>query len=474
MKGFMVTCLRKNVIALGISFALLGSGALPALAKDYVQRVAGTDRFETAAAIQAELLPQAKAVFLVTGKDFPDALCAGPAAAASNGAILLTAGDVLPAATQRAIERMKPSAIYAIGGERAVPQAAFLQAQRLAPQAKAERVSGADRYETSAQISNVFFASKAGPLVKRYLASGTSFPDALSGGALAGRDKAPLLLVPDDPAHPIVSLGAGGETIVLGGPLAVSEKVAQTAGATKRFAGTSRYGTSKAILDHAYPGAKQAIYASALNFPDALAAVPAAAKRGIPLYLTGPESTPLPINLPGFVVGGPAAVQDWAWTKAPQPKPQPKPAADPGQKPAVKQVSDQELAEQIEAAIHEGINARRVLEGAAPLERNPQMDRKARAWSQKMLATGNFEHSHNDMEVGIRTLHYPSLAENIFYAMGEPRDGKGVGDLFVKGWINSPGHYRNLRDPEFDLTGIGVAVQGQTYYATQTFAQSVD
>ena len=51
---------------------------------------------------------------------------------------------------------------------------------------------GADRYTTSAYVAEDHFGAQKVAAV----ATGTSFPDALSGGAYAGSVNAPLLLVP--------------------------------------------------------------------------------------------------------------------------------------------------------------------------------------------------------------------------------------------------------------------------------------
>lgn len=321
--------LGKALLAGVGSAALVASLGVPAVAADGVARVSGANRYATAAAIQEKLLPNADVVFLVTGKDFPDALSAGPAAAKVNGAILLVDGDNLPAETVAAIKRIKPKAIYAIGGPSVVSEVAFKAAQALAPGAKAERIAGVDRYATSLAVAKRFFGDSP---AKRYVASGTNFPDALAGGALAGKDKAPLILVPNDPGHVNVKFGAAGETIVLGGRSVVSDAVYQAAGASKRYAGSSRYATAKAILDGAYAGASEAIYASGNNFPDALAAVPVAALKGIPLFLAGKTFTPVTITLKGWVVGGTAAVADGAWAKS-APASTPTPSKTPGSKP---------------------------------------------------------------------------------------------------------------------------------------------
>jgi hypothetical protein len=60
---------------------------------------------------------------------------------------------------------------------------------------RTERIAGVDRYATAAAVS----ASAFSPGVAvAYVATGTSFPDALAGGAAAGLRDAPVLLVARD------------------------------------------------------------------------------------------------------------------------------------------------------------------------------------------------------------------------------------------------------------------------------------
>ena len=58
--------------------------ALHTCAAGSVERVAGVDRFATAASVAGKW-NQASTVFLATGLNFPDAMAAGPAAAAKTG-----------------------------------------------------------------------------------------------------------------------------------------------------------------------------------------------------------------------------------------------------------------------------------------------------------------------------------------------------------------------------------------------------
>lgn len=86
-----------------------------------VSRIAGTDRFDTAAKIAAHGWPSgAEVVYIATGRDYPDSIALGPSA---RGPILLTERDRLPSPTVTALRALKPKQIIVIGGTNAVSQA---------------------------------------------------------------------------------------------------------------------------------------------------------------------------------------------------------------------------------------------------------------------------------------------------------------------------------------------------------------
>jgi putative cell wall-binding protein len=84
-----------------------------------VERVAGADRWGTAAAL-AGRLGEAPTVLVASGQAFPDALAAGPAAAVAGGPLLLVAQDVLPEATRAALDAAAPARVVVLGGRAAV------------------------------------------------------------------------------------------------------------------------------------------------------------------------------------------------------------------------------------------------------------------------------------------------------------------------------------------------------------------
>ncbi|MEO7295235.1 MAG: cell wall-binding repeat-containing protein, partial [Candidatus Limnocylindria bacterium] len=128
-----------------------------------------------------------------------------------------------------------------------------------------------------------------------YVASGTNWPDALAVVPHAARAGAPLLLTKPTIIPPSLRTELDrlnpGRIIVVGGASAVSEAVLNglqgyTTEPVIRLAGVDRYATAADISEFHLPsGAPMAYIATGDNFPDALAAGPAAAVRGAPTIL---------------------------------------------------------------------------------------------------------------------------------------------------------------------------------------------
>lgn len=293
-----------------------GAGAPP------VGRLAGPDRWGTAAAVsRATFAPGVPVAFVATGRDYPDAIAAGPAAAVDHGPVLLVDRDSVPSATGDELNRLQPGAIDVLGGPTVVSDAvvAALHAYTSGP---VNRIYGNDRYDTAAAVSQATFA--AGVPVA-YIATGGDFADALAGGPAAGHLGGPLLLV----ARDVLPQATADELrrvtpariVVLGGPSAVSDAVeAQLhayAGNVSRAQGPSRFDTPIAVSSATFgPGVPAVYLAIAYNFPDALAGGPAAALTPGPLLLVKANCIPGTVNreidrlAPGRVVvlGGTAVV----------------------------------------------------------------------------------------------------------------------------------------------------------------------
>jgi putative cell wall-binding protein len=190
-----------------------------------VIRVAGGDRFSTAAAVsQYAFSGGAGTVYIATAFGFPDALAGGPFAGRTPGPVLLTSHGALPAATLNEISRLGATEAIVLGGTAVVGDAVATELTNLG--LSVSRIAGADRYRTAVEVSK---ASNPGGASIVYVATATSFPDALAGGVAAGLDGVPVLLVgatvPAPTANELTRLGPA-EIKILGGEGAVSLMVA--------------------------------------------------------------------------------------------------------------------------------------------------------------------------------------------------------------------------------------------------------
>lgn len=286
------------------------------------ERLSGGDRYATAAAISASSHePGVARVYVGTGRAYPDALAAGPAAAVAGGPVLLTDPATLPAATAAELSRLSPEEIVVVGGTSSVSRGVEGLLGHYGP---VRRVAGPDRYSTAAAVALDTFT---GPVPVLYLASGRNFPDALSGGATAAIQGAPLLLTDPD-RLPVATELAVAELqpehiVVLGGAGAVVDPVLSAlrllTTTVTRLSGENRFATASEISRWAFPEASDVVYlATGADFPDALAGGPAAAATNGPLLLVQPDTLPAAIAAelerlsPRHVValGGQAAVSD--------------------------------------------------------------------------------------------------------------------------------------------------------------------
>lgn len=189
-------------------------------------RLAGADRYATAAAVSQATFPLgAPVVYLTSGAGFADAVSAAPAAARDGGPVLLTRALILPAATRAELIRLAPSRVVMVGGTSVVSNAIWAALRAALPNVTVSRIAGADRFATSAAIAATF----AGDVPVIYAASGLAFPDALAAAAAAGAQGAPVLItaptvLPAGIRTQIVRLDPT-RAVVAGGTAAVSDAV---------------------------------------------------------------------------------------------------------------------------------------------------------------------------------------------------------------------------------------------------------
>lgn len=192
-----------------------------------VRRIAGPDRYATAAEIARRLdVAPGGTALLISG--WPDALgvaglAAARAAAGDPWPVLVTAQRV-PDATWAALDELAIEHVILIGGLAAITPG--VEAAIARNGYGLERVAGPTRYATSAAVAAL--AGGEGTVVA---ATGTNFPDGLAAGPLAARLGATLLLVPPVPTTDAVRVWRDlaaryDRTTVVGGDAAVAPVVA--------------------------------------------------------------------------------------------------------------------------------------------------------------------------------------------------------------------------------------------------------
>jgi uncharacterized protein YkwD len=114
--------------------------------------------------------------------------------------------------------------------------------------------------------------------------------------------------------------------------------------------------------------------------------------------------------------------------------------------------------------------------GAPPLAAAADLTEIAQSRSQSMADGAPFAHEdaggHFVAADLVRTRRgpYGFIGENIM-EMGSTAafSPAAFAKAAVEGWMKSPGHRKNILDPDYTQSGIGVAIRNGTAYATQVF-----
>ncbi len=214
-----------------------------------VDRIAGGNRFATAAAISqrmGEVRPDMPEMVLIANgaeeTKFVDALALSTVAAYKGAPILTVSQTLVPQATIDEIDRLgvSPDKIYIAGGVNTVSES-VRNALGVAP---ANRLAGNNRYNTAIAVAD--WAVQSGLLVGDSCGVAANIPDALTGGATVGSQGGTLLLTTKDYLFgwddytstteymgdvvvPMVDLGDGSlpKLYIFGGANSVSENTRQ-------------------------------------------------------------------------------------------------------------------------------------------------------------------------------------------------------------------------------------------------------
>ncbi len=265
-----------------------------------VRRIGGQNRYDVSVGLAQMAFRNPEYVIIASGEKFPDALSASGLAGCLGAPLLLVRQKSVPPQIAQQIGAMGARKAIVCGGPSTVSEGVLRSLRGMGLQV--ERIGGATRYDVGANIAERIYAL-TGSTAKVYIARGDIYPDALSLGPLAYRNKAPILLVLPK-AMPPATYGAlsrhrYGSAAIAGGTASVSPRTeavlgAMTGGVT-RWGGATRYDTAATVASAGVAGGTNSWeyvgIAKGTVFSDALCGGVAAGAQGGVILLT--DSQPL-------------------------------------------------------------------------------------------------------------------------------------------------------------------------------------
>lgn len=272
-------CMASPIVAAdGILYYTNDSGNLFALSPAW-ERLAGADRYGTAAAIVENGWSNSETVIVATGANFPDALAASALAGLYDAPVVLVATTAVPADIASLLtDTLTPDDIIIVGGTSAVSEATEAQLATLTG-ASIQRYDGDDRYATAL---NIYAEEHEKWSTTAIVVAANGYADALSIAPYAFSEGAPIFLADpqnglSDETASAINAGGFARVILVGGEAVVPTKVEeQLTAQTLRKGGADRYETSALVANWAVANSDILDYnnvsvAVGTNFPDALA-----------------------------------------------------------------------------------------------------------------------------------------------------------------------------------------------------------
>lgn len=266
-----------NAITDGVMKYLKDNISLSAIPSE---RIYGSTRYETSYKVFEEGWTTSDTAILVTGSDYPDALCAAPLAGKFDAPILLVKNTSL--ANQVELRNLLASKgvknVYIIGGEGIIPKSFSSELSSIGITSK--RLGGSDRYETSLKIAQEL-GSTTGEVAVAY---GLGFADGLSISSIAAFKGFPILLTGTNSIPYSIKSYLNSTNItrsyIVGSEGAVSQNVASQLSGVVRLGGKNRYETNLSIFNRfkSELNISDIYITSALDFPDALSSSALAAR----------------------------------------------------------------------------------------------------------------------------------------------------------------------------------------------------
>lgn len=177
----------ENALSPTVATAAAGAASIETSA---VTRIAGRDRYQTAALIAETVGADAGTVMVVSGEAYPDAVSASAYAAINSAPILLTRTRSLSdeVSSFLAAHSQEVTRAVVVGGPVVVSQATV---DSLSSRVTVDWLWGADRYATNRRVVERYWPTgRIDPIV----ATATNFPDALVAGPLGAKRGQPVIL----------------------------------------------------------------------------------------------------------------------------------------------------------------------------------------------------------------------------------------------------------------------------------------
>ncbi|WP_291578862.1 cell wall-binding repeat-containing protein [Clostridium sp. UBA6640] len=248
--------------------------------------LAGNNRYETAAKVSSKW-SKSDNIVLVNAMAIADALSATPFAKLKDAPILLTDSGKLTEDTGKRIKELGAKNVFVVGGEGVISKDVVRELEQSG--LKVERISGANRFETSVKV-----AEKLNPK-KVAVVNGLNgrLADALSVAGAAAENNIAILLTNGTSLGEVKDMAKGKEAIVVGGEGVVSNSIKEDLKA-ERLGGANRSETNAEVVKKFYGGKTlKSIYVAKdgavqeNQLVDALSAGPVAGKEGAPIILAG-------------------------------------------------------------------------------------------------------------------------------------------------------------------------------------------
>lgn len=255
--SFMMTPTKMGTVNITVGGHIIGSiNVTPAYTKMDRIGANASDNATRSVLVAQEGWSSSRYAILTRDDVVADAMVAVPLAKKYDAPIFMTPTNQLNSSVLNELQSLDVETVFVIGGDGAISSAVVNQLSSYG--IYTNRIAGADRYETAAQIG--YWVGSPGTV---YLAYGYGEPDALAASALAAEQGIPILLtdtdaLPESTAKALATL-APHNLILLGGNGVISaglERSLNQSYMVERWGGVDRYATQQSIFQNYFADQK--------------------------------------------------------------------------------------------------------------------------------------------------------------------------------------------------------------------------